>query len=96
MEAYLFTTVIVGVFLALARFGSMLIGALQNDTQCARVGLGLFLVGVAAPIAAPIVMIFCIIKAIKVADLPSLLPGPKEQSPGQLSITSKQRSEVRR
>lgn len=31
---------------------------------------------------------------VRAADLPTLLPGPKEQSPGQLSIAAKQGGEV--
>lgn len=94
MREYLFVTWVLGAVPVVLGLATMMIGATDNNTRSTRKGLALFLAVILAPISMPVAVVFSVVKAIKVADLPALLPGPKEQSPGQLSIVPKQGGEV--
>lgn len=102
MEPYLVFAWILGGIAAAVGLFVVVAGVVENDRDVSRIGLALLAGSILAPVVLavgiPGVLIFCIAKAVAVADLPALLPGPKEQSPGQLSIANKhggQISEVR-
>lgn len=77
-----------------------LVGVNELDRACARIGLACMAACIMAPLAIvtvlPVLAAVGLMKAVRVADLPALLPGPKEQTPGQLSIAAKQGGEVSR
>lgn len=98
MEDYLVISWVAGAVAFPFALAMTAIGANERDRDCARIGLAGMLGCAMAPLTVavvlPILAAVGLIKAVRVAELPALLPGPKEQSPGQLSLSPKRGGEV--
>lgn len=97
LHNYLIVTWLVGSFCTLAGLiGGALISEYDEDARFkSRLVLALIVGGLLAPLAVllglPAAIVLVLRRAVRRAELPSLLPGPKEQSPGQLSVAPAQR-----